>query len=192
MLNIITKSKIRQNILRLLFSHQSNRFYLSEIAKIIHTSRGTAQRELNKLIQSGIIKTEKKATIRYYFINKQNPLLKELKKIINNTIGVEVELKKVIKKIKGIEYAFIYGSYIKGNFSADSDIDLIIIGKPDENQLINKIKNIEKLINREINYHLYSNKEFKTKFKKNSFLKNIIKNYLLLTNNQDGFNKLLS
>ena len=66
-----------------------------------------------------------------------------------------------------------------------------MIGKINEDQLIQKIKKIEATLNREINYHLYLKKDFIKKFKENSFLQNIIKNYIILTNNQDEFEQLL-
>ena len=190
MLDIITKSKTRQKLLRLLFLNKNQKFYLSEIAEKISVSIGTTQRELNKLAKFDIVTSEKKGNMRYYFINKQNQFLRELKKIIKATIGIEIELRNIIKGIHEIKYAFIFGSYVKGELKQDSDIDLVIIGDTEENKIIIKINKLEKSINRQINYHLYQEKDFRQKIKKDSFLKNIIKNYLLLTNNEDEFKKI--
>lgn len=190
MLDILFKSKARQNILKLFFANEEKSFYLSEIAKIIKVSVGTCQRELNRLISSGILKTEKKANLNFYFLNKQNPLLREIRNIFVKTLGIEIELKKIIKSIKGVKYALIFGSYVKGGFRADSDIDLLIIGQINENELIRKIKILETAIQREINYHLYSENDFKQKLKQKSFLRNILYNYLILTDNDYEFRKL--
>jgi len=191
MLDIITKSKIRQRILKLLFAHQNREFYLSEIARTIDASIGNCQRELRKMVGAGILQASQKAHLQFFSVNRANPLYRELAMIIRKTIGIEEELKSVINKISGITYAFIFGSYVKENFSVDSDIDLCIIGVVDENQLITRLKPLEKSIDREVNYHMYSEKDFKIKFKKDSFLKNIIKDHLLLTDNQDDFRRLL-
>ncbi|HAI74412.1 MAG TPA: hypothetical protein DCS28_02030 [Candidatus Moranbacteria bacterium] len=188
--DILGKSKIRQSILKLLFSNQEKEFYLSEIARIINASRGNAQKELKKLEETGIIKSEKRNNLRYYFLNKQNPLFTEWEGMVKKTVGIENELKNIIQKISEIEYAFIFGSYAKNDFKSESDIDLFIIGNPSEDELIKQINKLEKEINREINYHIYSEKEFKEKIKTNSFLKNIIKKYIMLTPNEKKFRKI--
>lgn len=190
MLDSLFKSKTRQNILKLFFANEEKSFYLSEIAKIIKVSVGTCQRELNRLILSDILKTEKRANLNFYFLNKQNPLLKEIRNIFAKTLGIEMELKKIIGSVKGVKYALIFGSYVKGNFRADSDIDLLIIGQVDENDLIKKLKPLEKSIQREINYHIYSEDDFKQKLKQKSFLQNILHNYLILTDNDYEFRRL--
>lgn len=190
MLDIISKSKIKQKILRLFFSRPDKEYYLTEIARKIGASPGNSQRELEKMLKAGILNSSKKGNLRMYSLNKTNPLYRQLKQIVNKTIGIEEEMKKIIKKIKGINFAFIFGSYVNGDFSANSDIDLFIIGKIDENQFSREIRTMEKEIDREINYHLYSEKDFNKKFKKNSFLKNIVKKYILLTDNKNEFEKL--
>ncbi len=191
MLDLITKSAVRKKLLKLLFANDNKEYYLSQIAKIIKTSVGTCQRELEKMVKIGIIRSKKKANLVYYFINKQNPLLKDLRNIINKTIGIDKDLKEIIEKINGVKYAFIFGSYVTGGFSADSDIDVVIIGNLDEDNLLIEVNKLEKNIDREINCHLYSEKDFKTKLKTNSFLGSIIKNNLFLTNNQNEFRSLL-
>lgn len=191
MLDLITKSKIRKKILRLLFANQDKAFYLSEIARAVDTSAGTCQRELRKMVSAGILIISQKAHLKFFTVNKANPLFQELRRIIRKTIGIEEELKSILKKISGIQYAFLFGSYVKKNFSANSDIDLFIIGTIDEDALIAALKPLEKSIDREVNYHLYSEKDFIVKVKKDSFLKNIIEDYILLTDNHDAFRRLL-
>ena len=48
-------------------------------------------------------------------------------------------LQNILEKFKAISQAFIYGSFAKGEEREDSDIDLLIIGKVDENKLIEDI-----------------------------------------------------
>lgn len=191
MLDFIFRSKIRQKILRILFANPDKEFYLSEIARKVNTSAGNCQRELRKMTKSGILKSQKKVNLRMYSVDRINPFYKDLQNIINKTIGVEEELKRVIKQVSGIKYAFIFGSYVKDELLSGSDIDLFIIGGINENELIDRIGKLEEEIGREINYHIYPEKEFKKKFKKKSFLQNVVKNYIFLTNNQNDFKQLL-
>ena len=186
---MIFKSKIRREIFKCLFL-SNKEFYLSEIARQVSTSVGTCQRELDRLVMSSILISQKKDNRKIYAVDKKNPFYRELKSIINKTIGIDGEIKRMIKKIPEIEYAFIFGSYSKGYLSNNSDIDLFIIGLIDENEFSVRLRKLEEKIGREINYHLYTKKEFKEKLKKDSFLKNILKDPLFLTDNQNEFKRL--
>jgi len=191
MIDLITKSKVRQNILKLLFADPRKELYLSEIAKKINASIGNCRRELDKMAKAGILKTKKKGNLVLYAVNRQGAIYNELAKIISKTIGPEAELKKLIREVGGVKFAFIFGSYLKKDFSANSDLDLFLIGEVDENKLVKKTRLLEDALGREINYHLYGEKDFKTKVKTNSFLQNISKNQLFLTNNKNEFERLL-
>lgn len=190
-MDMIIKSKIKQGILKLFFFNEDKEFYLSQIAKTIDTSRGTAQRELRKLEKIGILKSEKKSSLRYYFLNKQDPLFDEWRGLVHKTIGIETELRRMVRKMTGVRFAFIFGSYTKGDFNSGSDVDLFIIGNPDKHELAEGIKRMEKGIEREINYHVYGEDEFEKKIRSNSFLQNIIKKIIILTPNEEEFRKIL-
>ena len=85
MLNFITKSKIKQKFFVVSLSSEKA-YYISEVAKIAKTSSGTAQRELEKLANSGFLE-RKKANLAYFIINKENPLLDDVKSIVAKQSG---------------------------------------------------------------------------------------------------------
>lgn len=97
----------------------------------------------------------------YFKLNVSNPVLADIKNIIDKTIGLERILKEELEGAKGINFAFLFGSYVKGGFKSDSDIDLYVIGEISEKELYKKIKKAEEKINKEINYLLPSKEEFK-------------------------------
>ncbi|MCX6766692.1 MAG: archaellum operon transcriptional activator EarA family protein [Candidatus Moranbacteria bacterium] len=189
--SIIAKSKIRQKILKFLFANEEKSFYLSEIAKIAGTSAGNAQREMNRLQKEGVVKSEKRGNLRYFELDKENSAFSDIENIVKKTIGVEAELAEIFGKLKRVDFAFIFGSYAKDELRSGSDIDVVVIGDPDEEELNRKISLAEKSIGREINYHLYSFPEFKKKIKRDSFLKNIVRKYILLSGDKNELKKLL-
>lgn len=191
MLNFITKSKIRQKLLLLFLYHPERAYYIGEAAKIAETSSGTAQRELEKLAVSGFLKKEKKANLAYFRINTENPLLDDVKSIVAKTIGLEQVLKDELMKVRQIKFAFLFGSYVKGDFKPDSDIDLYAIGDIDENEFYKTIKKVEVKITREINYHLSSLEEFRKNLEKSFFHKEILKKYQLLIGDENEFRKFI-
>ena len=85
-------------------------------------------------------------------------------------------LKESLKNINGIEYAFIYGSFAKGEEKETSDIDLFIIGKVDEGKLIDEANKLEKKLQREISFTLHEKSDFEQKKKEgNPFILEVIK-----------------
>jgi len=191
MIDLLTNSKIRQRIILLFVYNQNKEFYLSEIAKIVKTSPGTAQRELNRLLRNDFIVFKKRANLSFYALNRDYSLLNEIESIVKKTFGAEVELKKELSRIKGISYAFLFGSYVKGGFKSDSDIDLFVIGEMEEDGVFEAVQKVERKIGREINYHIATREEFLEKIKINYFHKDIAKNVMLLIGDEYEFRRII-
>jgi DNA-binding transcriptional ArsR family regulator len=134
----ITKSKTREKILRHYFSDPEKKYYLRELEKLLDLPVGNIRRELISLYNFGLFKKEKTGNLVYYLLNKQAVMYDDLKNIVFKTIGVEGEIKKVLKKFPGIKKAFIFGSFAKNKENSASDIDLMIVGSLDEDVLIKK------------------------------------------------------
>ena len=191
MIDLLTNSKIRQRIILLFVYNQNKEFYLSEIAKIVKTSPGTAQRELNRLLRNDFIVFNKRANLNFYSLNRHYSLLHEIESIVNKTFGAELELKKELSRIKGISYAFLFGSYVKGGFKSDSDIDLFVIGEMEEDGVFEAVQKVEGKIAREINYHIATREEFLEKIKINYFHKDIAKNVTFIIGNEHEFRRII-
>jgi len=100
--------------------------------------------------------------------------------MVTKTIGIAGMFKEALVPIKGIETAFIYGSYAKGTEDGESDIDLCIVGSPDDLKLMKAVKLLEDKLKREINYVLFSAKEFTDKAgEKGGFLNLMLKSKLI-------------
>jgi predicted nucleotidyltransferase len=171
------KSKVRKALFKLYFTNPDSEFYLRELERMFSTPVSMIRKELLRLEKEGIFISHKKGNLAYYRVNKNYPLFSELKSIVFKTIGAQGLLTEALQKIKGVEIAFIYGSYAKGNEKASSDIDLCIIGTINEDILVRRMNELEKLLKREINYTLYTEKEFMEKRrKKDSFMLDLILN----------------
>ncbi|MBL7130247.1 MAG: nucleotidyltransferase domain-containing protein [Candidatus Omnitrophica bacterium] len=167
----IFKSKTRKELFRLYFTNPEGKFYLRELERILGIPVSMIRKELLRLENDGIFISAKRGNLTYFYLNKTYALFEELKRIVFKTVGIRGLLKQTIKKIKGIETAFIYGSFAKNEESAKSDIDVFIIGKLDENKLVKEIAKLEKILKREINYSLYTRNDLKKKKKaRDSFI----------------------
>jgi len=191
MLNLITKSKIRQKIILLFVYNPDKEYYINEIARLIRTSAGNVQRELKKLSESNFLAKKRKGNMVYFKIDDSNPLLLDIKSIVDKTIGLQYILEKELQKTKGINFAFLFGSYVKGDFDRNSDIDLYVIGEISDRELYRKIRKADEKINREINYHLSTRKEFKKNLKKSFFYKEILSEHILIIGDKNEFRKFI-
>jgi predicted nucleotidyltransferase len=173
----IFKSKARQELFRLYFSNPDKVFYLRELERELGTPVSMLRKELVALEKEGIFNSERKGNLLYYCLNKNYPLFDELKSIVFKTVGIKASLEKLLSAVKGIDTAFIYGSYAKNSENAKSDIDLFVIGDPDEDMLLDKINKLEKILKREINYSIYSKPNFtKKKKEQDPFIEDLLKN----------------
>lgn len=191
-IRLLFKSKIRQKILAGFFADESRKFYINEMARLVNTSQGTCRRELNKLVEIGLLASSRTGNLQYYEINKKTPFYNEFRNIIQKTIGIEAILNGKLQGLKGITFAFIFGSYAKNEFKPESDIDIVIIGTISEVRLARIFRDVESETGREINYHIYSLQEFKNRLKTNSFIKNIIESYIIVAGDDGDFRTLLN
>jgi len=189
-LNLLSKSRIRRKIILLFVYNQEKEFYLSEIARQVKTSAGTAQRELNRLRRMDFISFKKRGNLSLYRLNRAFSLLAEIEAIIRKTVGIEVMLGDELRKVKGVSFAFIFGSYAKGRLRSDSDIDLYVVGRPDEDDVYRAVRSVEDTVGREINYHIASEDEFARKARTDSFVKDVIVNPVMVLGEADGLREL--
>jgi len=173
----IFRSKTRKELFRLYFTNPDQEYYLRELERLLHTPVSMIRKELMRLEGDGIFLSRKRGNTTCYLLDKSYPLFDELKSIVSKTIGVQGLLKEILRRTKGIEFAFIYGSFAKREETAKSDIDLFIVGKPDEARLLREINKLEGKLKREINYSIFKKEEYRQKVKeKDSFIMDLFKN----------------
>ena len=163
----LTKSRVRGDLLALFFLNPKASYYLRELGRRLHVSAGTLARELKRFSQEGLLHREARGKEVFYQVNQAHPLYAEIKGIIEKTRGIPVRLAEGLQPIKIIRQGFIYGSFAKGTPVADSDIDLLLVGK--ETPVSKKfLKDLETRWGRTINVTVYSSLEFETKRKDRS------------------------
>ncbi len=176
MLDALISSKTKRAILKQFLLNPDGKYYIRQLAVILNTSVGTVHRELVRFEKNGILESEHIANLRFFYINRKNPLFAELKQIIFKTEGVKGRIEAELNRIKGIRTAFIYGSFAMGEEKGDSDIDLFLVGNISEDELIKKISGLEGEFNREINHTIYSKEELKKEIEnKNSFILEVLR-----------------
>jgi predicted nucleotidyltransferase len=189
---MIPLTKTRAALLNLLLTNPERSFYMQEIGRILGKKPGTFQRAINNMVSEGVLISEYKANARFFQANKKYPIYKELKSIVFKTVGVQGRIRDALEEIGNVKFAFIYGSYAKARETYVSDIDLVVIGNANEDTLIKVLDSLEDKFQREINYKLYTFKEFKKEIKeKEPFLLEIMRDKkIMLIGNENELRKI--
>ena len=69
----------------------------------------------------------------------------------SESIGAPSVLRRALTGIAGIERALVFGSYARGDIRVDSDIDLLVIGTPDRDDLTDRLEVAGREIGRPVN-----------------------------------------
>ncbi|MFO7553300.1 MAG: nucleotidyltransferase domain-containing protein, partial [Haliea sp.] len=121
-------SRTQQSVLGLLFGQPGQSFYTNEIIKKSGGGSGAVQRELSRLMRSGLVTVTRIGSQKHYQANPDSPLFTELCSILTKTVALVEPLKAALEPfLPKIELAFVFGSVAKGEDTASSDIDLMII-----------------------------------------------------------------
>lgn len=122
-------SKVQQRVLALLFAQPERSFYTSEILRHVDSGVGAVDRELNRLQRCGLVTAEWVGNQKHYRANKEAPVFEDLRGLLEKTVNVTEPLKRSFgRHANGIRSAFVFGSVAKGSDTADSDIDILVIG----------------------------------------------------------------
>jgi predicted nucleotidyltransferase len=175
MIEKIFGSRIRAKILGWFFTHPEESFFVRQIATILREDPTNLSREMSKLENLGILTSKKIGNTKHFQANPHCAFFRELKGLVLKTAGVAGQIKVALERLTGVQFAFIYGSYAKGEEKAHSDVDLMIIGDVDVNQLDPLASSLEKRLGREVNYLLFSQVEFQAKKRaKDGFLMDVL------------------
>lgn len=168
------KSKITIKILNYYFLNPKKSHYINELAKLLEADPGNLFRKLKELEKEGILKTEMRGNQRYFSLNHKSTILSDYQKIFEARYGLPEILKNKLKSVEDLEEAYLFGSFVKGDFSEESDIDLLLVGKQKFTAISKIIADLEKKLGREINVIDFTKQELTSRLKKDDdFLKNI-------------------
>jgi predicted nucleotidyltransferase len=165
--------RTRGCLLATLYDKPDSTFFVRQLARHIDGSAGTVQRELATLTVSGLILREDRENQVLYRANRAHPIFAELHSLLAKTTGVFHMLREAFTPLaERIEYAFVYGSFAKGEEKAESDVDLMVIGEVTLDVLLEKVSTVECVLKRSVNPTIFARQELRRKIHSgNHFLK---------------------
>jgi predicted nucleotidyltransferase len=160
------RSELRRKLLTFFYVNRNARVYVRQLAVALEADSTNVSRELARLAQEGLLRSETEGRQLYYSVNRDYPYLKPVFALLQGSVGIQPALRHALHAVEGIRSAWIFGSFAKNESDAASDIDLLIVGKPDQAELAAEIRKAEKTLRREINYTVLTSKELKRRLQK--------------------------
>lgn len=134
-MDVLPRGRIAREALALLTASPGQDLHTREIARRITADAHPVQRALEHLLEAGVVESRRLGNLRLWSVNDQSPLVPAVRELLRRTAGVAERLRTTLPAIRGIQLAFLFGSYASGQDKAGSDIDLFIAGAPDWKEL---------------------------------------------------------
>jgi DNA-binding transcriptional ArsR family regulator len=158
----LLSSRVKSEVLRLLFGLTARELHLREMERQSGLSVSTVRQELRRLTGLGLITARQDGNRTYYQANTQHPLYVDIRSLVLKTSGLVEVLQKALHDAD-LQVAFVFGSLASGAEQAQSDVDLLIIGSVGLRKVSALLTDAAKQLAREINPHIMTPAEFARK-----------------------------
>lgn len=156
-------SRTQQRVLARLFVERGRSYSVTELIEATGAGSGAVQRELAKLSGSGLLTVEKVGNQKRYRANPAAPIHDELVAITRKTFGLAVPLRDGLEPLAArIRAAFVYGSVAKGQDTASSDIDVLLVADDlSYAEVMTALHPLSEKLGRNINPTIYTRDELR-------------------------------
>lgn len=159
-LHDLVVSKVRVKVIEAFFQQPDEMLYVRELTRMINEEINAVRRELDRLMECGLIKSEQRGNRLYYSLNKRYLFFQELQQIVAKSTGLGRKLRRLRRKLGTIDYAMFSGRFIRGLKPVRDEVDILIIGDVVLSELEALMKEEQARIGRELNYAVFSLEEF--------------------------------
>jgi len=151
----ILRSQQQGEILALLLGDPDLELSLTEIAERTGTPHPSVHREIDRAEQAGLVTTRKVGNTRLVRADTASPYYAGLSDVLTKAFGVPAVIADALQRVKGISDAYIYGSWAARHAGQPGqrpvgDIDVLVLGTPDRDQLFDALSAAEKRLGRPI------------------------------------------
>jgi predicted nucleotidyltransferase len=163
-------AKVQQRVLGVLFGNPGRSFYANEVIGLARSGTGAVQRELARLEAAGLVVASRIGKQKHYQANQRSPVFTELRALVLKTSGLADVLREALTPVAGkVRAAFVYGSIAKGQDTAASDIDLMVISERlTYADLFGTLEDASARLERKVAPTIYSPKELARRRKQDS------------------------
>jgi DNA-binding transcriptional ArsR family regulator len=158
----LLRSPLLGELLAWVFLHPGETSSVTDLAKRFRTSQSTVSREADRLAAAGLVHEQRRGNLRLLQANVDNPLARPLTELLTLTYGPVAVLGDVLAEVHRVDAAYVYGSWA-ARYSGEPgppprDVDVLVVGDADEDDLFEAARLAERRLGREVNIHRVSAK----------------------------------
>jgi predicted nucleotidyltransferase len=187
----IERSGTEARLLALLTSTPGQEFHTRELIRRIHGSPRPVHLALEKLLRQGLVESRRVGPLRMWHMDPANPVYPALRDLYARTVGLVAQLRSILEREASVRYAFVFGSYARGDDDVRSDVDVLIVGEQRGHALLDKFQALEATLGREINPIVWSERELLTRARDTApFLMTVLAEpKIWIVGDEDEFNR---
>ena len=156
--------KTRRSVLAATVMHPDRWWFHADLARHLGVPPSSLQRELQSLVEAGILIRREEGKHVYFKPDPNCPLLPELQGIMTKTLGLVDVLRATMAPFQtAVRVAFVYGSIARSEEVSESDVDLMVIGNVKLADLSPELSKAVATLGREVNPTVFSPEEFSRK-----------------------------
>lgn len=139
------------------FLHPETSYSVTDLARRLAASQSTVSREADRLVEAGLVSELRRGNMRLLRADMTNPLTRPLTEVLALTYGPVAVLADLLPSVHGVDEAYIYGSWAARHAGEagppPGNIDVLVIGDADEDDLSDVALVAERQLGREVNIH---------------------------------------
>ena len=146
----LPSGRIGRDVLALLLDAPGQELHTREIARRVKADAHPVQRALERMLAAGLVQSRRLGNLRLWSA-RDSELAGPTREILRRTTGLAAALRTALASMRGVQLAFLFGSYASGTDRFGSDVDLFVVGSPEWSALSREIAEQETSVGREIN-----------------------------------------
>jgi uncharacterized protein len=184
--HMVELSTLKIRILSLYLEDLSKSFHLREIARTIGKSHVSLIPHLREFVKEKILIVNQMGKNKVYSLNLSNYLVSDYLVVIEKIKAISfIEnnslLKKFYREFSDLKVDLVlFGSFARGDFNSESDVDFLVIGKL-SSSLRKRIKDFGLSYSREFHLTIISEEEFYSFEKENPLVVEVLKNHVIFS-----------
>ncbi len=151
----LLRSRVQGDLLALVYLNPDEEYSITEVAHRIGASVKAVHQEVTRLVENGLLADRKVGTSRLVRSVQDSLLTRPLTDLLAVTYGPLPVLTRSLAGLDGVDQAFIYGSWA-ARYNGEpgpvpGDVDVIVIGYVDPDDLDERAGEAEAILRREVN-----------------------------------------
>lgn len=161
----LLRSRLQAELLAIVLLNPDREWTLTELADLVGGAVSSAQREVARAEQAGVIASRRLGNTRLVRA-AASPLTAPLTELLLRSFGPKQVIAEELAAIDGIDGLYLFGSwaarYHGDDGPAPNDIDVLVVGQPDRDLLDDAAERAERRLARPVNIVIRSSRWWHT------------------------------